>query len=160
VAKGLIANTRPIPKNTVDMLCECMTDELVWDTRVFGEAGAGLSTTASMNMLPSSLPVCRPVKGKVHEAIAVTALGALISLSPVLPASPAAGDFLVATVDNGVSRPMFDMDEFADVSLTRAAESMRTWHLSEEDARVISEALSDGSARPGFGPLELPQYEG
>jgi len=43
--------------------------------------------------------------------------------------------------------------------LTRAQESLQPWVLSEQDAKLIQQALANGSAKPRYDTLELPEYK-
>ena len=84
--------------------------------------------------------------GRVQETIAASALGFLLASGTNLPPMKSAGDFLVVLDDEGLTRPILDLNEVTQVS--RAAVSMRPMDLSQCEAATIAKSLAAGSARP------------
>ncbi|MDA1054123.1 MAG: hypothetical protein O3C40_27055 [Planctomycetota bacterium] len=101
----------------------------------------------------------RPNGMRNHDILAMTALAFLTQSCGELAS---AGEFLAQVQDEGISRPMLDIQEFDAMiarPVTRAGLSLMPMELSSADAHVIETALSNKSAKPTFATSRLPEMK-
>ncbi|MGO8744570.1 MAG: hypothetical protein ACLQNE_01145 [Thermoguttaceae bacterium] len=161
--------TRPIPQVVVEAV-EVAVNERFADAACGENRGEDkLASVSYVRELPEK--ALHAAKNRIErsrwqlaqDAVAGAALAVLMGYteysSPLSRSS--VGEYLTILDDRGVTRPIMDFDDIQDQATeSRGAASLRPMYLSAEDAEVISQALSNGDARPRISAAPLPEYEG
>jgi hypothetical protein len=147
--------TRPIPEFAV----EALKDRRLAIMRT--GTGRDMAIDTRMTSDPKWSQKASPWR-LAQDAVAAAALEFLATLGYRARLAITTGEYLIVSVDSGVSRPMLNIDEVEsdEAASSRAETSLRPMCLSAADASAIERALVSGSARPRIEVAPLPQYEG